>query len=250
MKNIFLLLAWFGLGNATLFAQKHTVYWLPLAAGVKNISFAYEYAFKPNISFCVQGSYRPFQKTHLPFITLEWGEFGTIFRDKTTLQSGGFTLTPELRFYTSKQKKADGFYYSIYLRNYYYEYVSHSRFLITEEWDYGGQPKGNVGFTCKGNYYATRPGFQLGYKWVMTKRLMIDTFYGFNIGNKSTKTEIVITELTSNAITQSEIEQTILRNAPIFGNGILKQNNSNSYSLNNSKISLGIRMGVALGYTF
>lgn len=245
MKQFYLFTAYL-LIAFTAFSQKHYIKWNFISCVAKTFSVSYEYVIQPNLSLQLQTGFYPYQKTPKPYIDFPFGEFASYSQSTTTIHAWGFSLTPELRIYTTQKQNSQGFYYGPYLRYFNYLFNTQSGFVLLE--DFSGMELGNFTFTGKGHYAAIRPGFQIGYKWNISKHFCMDLFTGINIGKKKAKMDVVVLEATN--ATSTQIQGLLHNVAPVFNSGGVSIQDSTHYQIKSTNISAGFRSGFTLGFMF
>jgi hypothetical protein len=142
-----------------------------------NIGLQYERALTDNISVALGVS--TLINRNLPitrFYTFE----STVVNESSI---GGFSITPEVRFYMGKKAAPSGFYIAPYLR--YNNYTM--TFDVDSEVDYkDGRKDILTNFVGTGKYTSIGGGLMIGAQWIVAKRVSID-WWILGLGFNSTK---------------------------------------------------------------
>jgi hypothetical protein len=170
------------LSSMTAVSQKNVVKINLPSAFIKNIYASYERALTDKISISLGLSYMP-ARGLLFANQIKSDEIDINNNDSDRLENikmHGYSITPEIRFYTARRKEAPrGFYVAPYARylkqsfkgDYIKSYTDDDLGPITARFDLTGE------------YTVLAAGVLLGYQWLISDRVSIDwTFFGLGVG--------------------------------------------------------------------
>ena len=109
-----------------------------------------------------------------------------------TMRMSGWGITPELRLYTSSDKKSPkGFYISPYIRYNQYSFIKNNyEYKYSDIYDENNSKISNMNFHGKSTFVGG--GIMIGHQWIIGKNLSID-FWILGLGISSGKFELKAT---------------------------------------------------------
>jgi hypothetical protein len=139
------------------------------SALLKNYSFQYERVLSRGISMAVTFKIMP--ESGIPYADniIKWADVTDVKTQDLIngINTGNFTLTPEIRFYTGKKKYGRGFYFALF---YNYGHYTFNNALISYETDLGNDAILNT----SGNVSSHSGGFMLGAQCALGRHVCLD----------------------------------------------------------------------------
>lgn len=236
---------------SSISAQKNVVKWNVASLFLKNVSLSYERVLTPRLSVNLQGGVLIQRNLPTWIADKVWQNTGDANQLITVGKPrfSGWTFTPEVRYYLLKKQDApDGLYAAAYLRT--WSYTGKINVYFQESSGFKSSLEGKV------NYYAIRPGVQIGYQWLIEKRVSIDTYLGANYGLNGVNVyvggplvtdtyDVFMNKFLEEAKIQGEITQKIAQEIKNkFGSYVDHANFNTNFGLP------GFRAGITLGYAF
>jgi hypothetical protein len=203
---------------------------------MRNFTLSYERVVRPNQSFSIQLGYLVFPKiiedTVAKLIAL------------TDRQKLGINISADYRFYPMKRNRRpipDGLYYGPYA-SYYGNYFENKFDILTTTADQHGNVKCNISIV--------NVGFQLGYQFILWKRLSIDlllfgpsiSYYYANLRFETTLDKEELEDITE------EVVDKLIDRFPAIGT--LFSGEKLTKTGVRSSISLGFRYSLSIGFHF
>ena len=223
--------------NAIQAQQKNTVKFNLLPLVSKTFAFEYEREFKPNMTLNTSIGFRG--KSSIPFKNL-WED---IIEDEKFLSDAKlshFTLSPELRFYTSRRKEgARGFYVGPFIKYAKYNFSTNYEYE-TDEGNFSELPiNGGIG--------TWSAGVAIGSQFKLSKSIFLDfrilgPHYGFSDVNLKGKQSLTQHEQDYLREELQDLENDFIK--------IETEVNSEGVTMKAKGPWAGIRAGLSIGYRF
>lgn len=217
-----------------------------------NLSLSYERVLSSRFSLSLQGGYL-LQRKLPDFVSDRIWKNNETSNQMITIGKpsfSGWSLTPEFRYYfLPKQEAPNGLYAALYLRNWNYGSKININFQESS-----GQINSNI--LGKINYFAVRPGLQIGYQALIAQRFSIDGFLGANYGYNGVRGwiggdlvtdtyDVFMNKLIAEAQLQSAFTQEIVEKIKnTFASKVDHASFVTGFALP------GVRAGITVGYAF
>ncbi|MBA3899279.1 MAG: DUF3575 domain-containing protein [Bacteroidetes bacterium] len=234
---IFSIFAFLGICSSIAQDYQHVIKWNVLPAAYKNFSFQYEKTFHEKMSGAVGFSYMPSRSL------FSFGKEG-----QKEVSFGGYSITPEFRYYVGRSEAPYGFYFAPYLR--------FAKFKVTMDTDMISEA---VGYDINEKFFGTLTGFggglMIGSQWILGSGFSLDWWivgahFGFSTLSAGIEGDF--------NLTASE-QYKVRPNADLFADKINAYPGFNSDKPNISANSVsfsaissfaGIRSGLTIGWAF
>ncbi|WP_156308458.1 DUF3575 domain-containing protein [Sphingobacterium endophyticum] len=219
-------------------AQQNTVKFNLLPLVSKTFSFEYERRIKDRISINTSLGFRG--KSSLPFKSTfqDIADDDEFFEDATLSH---FTLSPELRFYTSKNYKDEnrGFYFG--------PFIKYAKYNFGTNFEYTVENSAPETIPLDGSVGTWSAGIAIGSQFKLTESLFLDLrILGPHFGTSNIKMQ----GKKSLTAEEQEIVRQDLGDLDNDYFKIDKEINSEGVTLTSKGPWAGIRAGVSLGYRF